>query len=315
MGDSRENPLTCGIVQHESHLQKPGLNQPGIEPGSPWWEASSLTARDTVAPLAFWCLYWACRGSYAVHGQIQALARDHIVTPDRLHAVYCSKCWTNAFWTSDFRTNASMHLFPYEREVTKTLAASASRPGTHGTGKRLAPGDGACPKTVLICQAFPERWQLTVQSISISFIVVEVDSGPVLCCPVYRHNGLLECVRACHGRDPASSSEPGGRSATFEPFNVPLHVSSYWMSGPARPLLMILGEALGSTHGHRSGLSQWKAKIGPSGRFPVPCVPGLQANAFKDAPHIMVMNKEAADSVSFSLTVKLSSLKMVGRCR
>ncbi|KAJ8890949.1 hypothetical protein PR048_010458 [Dryococelus australis] len=36
-GDPRENPLTNGIVRHHS--------RPGIEPGSPWWEASRLTAQ------------------------------------------------------------------------------------------------------------------------------------------------------------------------------------------------------------------------------------------------------------------------------
>ncbi|KAJ8881213.1 hypothetical protein PR048_017687 [Dryococelus australis] len=37
-GDPRENPPTNGIVRHDSHL-------PGIEPGSPWWEASELIAQ------------------------------------------------------------------------------------------------------------------------------------------------------------------------------------------------------------------------------------------------------------------------------
>ncbi|KAJ8870688.1 hypothetical protein PR048_029712 [Dryococelus australis] len=45
-GDPRENPPTNGIVWHDdSHLRKSGANRPGIEPVSPWWEASSLTAQ------------------------------------------------------------------------------------------------------------------------------------------------------------------------------------------------------------------------------------------------------------------------------
>ncbi|KAJ8867331.1 hypothetical protein PR048_031132 [Dryococelus australis] len=44
-GDPRENPLTSGIVWSDSHLRKSGVNRPGIETGSPWWEASSLTAQ------------------------------------------------------------------------------------------------------------------------------------------------------------------------------------------------------------------------------------------------------------------------------
>ncbi|KAJ8872261.1 hypothetical protein PR048_025863 [Dryococelus australis] len=44
-GDPRENPPTSGIVQHDSHLRKSGVNRPRIEAGSPWWEASVLTAQ------------------------------------------------------------------------------------------------------------------------------------------------------------------------------------------------------------------------------------------------------------------------------
>ncbi|KAJ8881982.1 hypothetical protein PR048_018470 [Dryococelus australis] len=44
-GDSRENPPTSGIVRHNSHMRKYGVTRPGIEPGSPWWEASRLTAQ------------------------------------------------------------------------------------------------------------------------------------------------------------------------------------------------------------------------------------------------------------------------------
>ncbi|KAJ8867380.1 hypothetical protein PR048_031181 [Dryococelus australis] len=45
-GDHRENPLTSGIVRHDFHLRKSGVTRPGIEPGLPWWEASSLTAQS-----------------------------------------------------------------------------------------------------------------------------------------------------------------------------------------------------------------------------------------------------------------------------
>ncbi|KAJ8867620.1 hypothetical protein PR048_031423 [Dryococelus australis] len=53
-GDPRENPPTGGIVRHDTHSRKSGVNRPGIEPGSPSWEASSLTAqppwpRDNLA--------------------------------------------------------------------------------------------------------------------------------------------------------------------------------------------------------------------------------------------------------------------------
>ncbi|KAJ8896062.1 hypothetical protein PR048_001403 [Dryococelus australis] len=41
----RENPPTNAIVRHDTHMRKSGVTRPGIEPGSPWWEASRLTAR------------------------------------------------------------------------------------------------------------------------------------------------------------------------------------------------------------------------------------------------------------------------------
>ncbi|KAJ8870636.1 hypothetical protein PR048_029659 [Dryococelus australis] len=39
----RGNPPTSGIVLHDSHIRKTGETPPEIEPGSPCWEASSLT--------------------------------------------------------------------------------------------------------------------------------------------------------------------------------------------------------------------------------------------------------------------------------
>ncbi|KAJ8881827.1 hypothetical protein PR048_018313 [Dryococelus australis] len=44
-GDPRENPPTNSIVRDDSHIRESGVNRPGIEPGSPWWEASILTAQ------------------------------------------------------------------------------------------------------------------------------------------------------------------------------------------------------------------------------------------------------------------------------
>ncbi|KAJ8877532.1 hypothetical protein PR048_021987 [Dryococelus australis] len=50
-GDPRQNPTTSGIVRHDSHLRKSGVNWPGIEHCSPWWEASSLTAQPLLPRL------------------------------------------------------------------------------------------------------------------------------------------------------------------------------------------------------------------------------------------------------------------------
>ncbi|KAJ8894990.1 hypothetical protein PR048_000298 [Dryococelus australis] len=48
--DPRENPPTNGIVRHDSHMRKSGVTRPGIELGSPWWEASRLTAQPPCSP-------------------------------------------------------------------------------------------------------------------------------------------------------------------------------------------------------------------------------------------------------------------------
>ncbi|KAJ8897541.1 hypothetical protein PR048_002889 [Dryococelus australis] len=53
-GDPRENPPTSSIVRHHSHLRESGVTRQGIEPGSPWREASSLTAQ-TPRPLCTQC--------------------------------------------------------------------------------------------------------------------------------------------------------------------------------------------------------------------------------------------------------------------
>ncbi|KAJ8881258.1 hypothetical protein PR048_017734 [Dryococelus australis] len=46
-GHPRENPPTSGIVRHDSRMQKYRATPPGLEPSSPWWEASSMT---TMSP-------------------------------------------------------------------------------------------------------------------------------------------------------------------------------------------------------------------------------------------------------------------------
>ncbi|KAJ8888314.1 hypothetical protein PR048_007801 [Dryococelus australis] len=49
-GDHRENPPINSIVRHDSHMRKSGVTRPGIEPGSPWREASRLTATPPRPP-------------------------------------------------------------------------------------------------------------------------------------------------------------------------------------------------------------------------------------------------------------------------
>ncbi|KAJ8895582.1 hypothetical protein PR048_000918 [Dryococelus australis] len=49
-GDPSEKPPISGIVRHDSHMRKSGLNRQGIEPGSPCWEVSSLTIQPPWPP-------------------------------------------------------------------------------------------------------------------------------------------------------------------------------------------------------------------------------------------------------------------------
>ncbi|KAJ8891740.1 hypothetical protein PR048_004275 [Dryococelus australis] len=44
-GVPEKTPPTSGIVRHDSHLRKSGVARLRIEPGSPWWETSDLTAQ------------------------------------------------------------------------------------------------------------------------------------------------------------------------------------------------------------------------------------------------------------------------------
>ncbi|KAJ8866982.1 hypothetical protein PR048_032844 [Dryococelus australis] len=46
-GEPRENPLTNGIVRHDSHMRKSGVTRPGIEPGSPCWPSSRGGSSNT----------------------------------------------------------------------------------------------------------------------------------------------------------------------------------------------------------------------------------------------------------------------------
>ncbi|KAJ8897706.1 hypothetical protein PR048_003056 [Dryococelus australis] len=49
-GDPRENPPTSGIVRHDPHMRRSGATPPGIEAGSPRWEARSLTTTPCGGP-------------------------------------------------------------------------------------------------------------------------------------------------------------------------------------------------------------------------------------------------------------------------
>ncbi|KAJ8882743.1 hypothetical protein PR048_014556 [Dryococelus australis] len=59
-----ENPPTNGIVRHDSHMRKSELIRAGIEPGSPWWEASRLTTQPPWHPRHIHCRMKSSHGTH-----------------------------------------------------------------------------------------------------------------------------------------------------------------------------------------------------------------------------------------------------------
>ncbi|KAJ8893763.1 hypothetical protein PR048_006363 [Dryococelus australis] len=118
-GDRRQNPPTSGsgIVRHDSHFGKFVVNRPGIEPGSPWWEASSLTAwppEEAANHLYF--------GLVAESGaQVRTASKNTLCTRRRLRPLRKirnrqtsnflvstpSKDWANIRWRANKRSRAS----------------------------------------------------------------------------------------------------------------------------------------------------------------------------------------------------------------
>ncbi|KAJ8890638.1 hypothetical protein PR048_010147 [Dryococelus australis] len=74
--DPRENRPSSGIVRHDSHLRNSGVNRLEIEPASPWWEASSVTAEPLWPPTS-----WKSHSAYRGH------VLDWSSAPEAKHAV------------------------------------------------------------------------------------------------------------------------------------------------------------------------------------------------------------------------------------
>ncbi|KAJ8897181.1 hypothetical protein PR048_002527 [Dryococelus australis] len=65
-------PWEHGIVRHDSHMRKSGVTRPGIESGSPWWEASRLTAEPPRSRTILQFPYFNTRVTL---GELQILLR------------------------------------------------------------------------------------------------------------------------------------------------------------------------------------------------------------------------------------------------
>ncbi|KAJ8878417.1 hypothetical protein PR048_018995, partial [Dryococelus australis] len=118
-GDPRENPPTSGIAVHDSHLRKFGVNRPGIDPCSPWWEASSLTAQ---LPWPQNIKIWNCT-PLALLGKAQADCDESrsLRVLKRAHGGVGARSGTQS---PDTRTRALTHSRKHISNIVSSKAAS-----------------------------------------------------------------------------------------------------------------------------------------------------------------------------------------------
>ncbi|KAJ8885895.1 hypothetical protein PR048_012101 [Dryococelus australis] len=120
-GDPLENPLTSVTVRHDSHMRKSG-----IEPGSLWWEASTLTLSHQCPSLTK-----EARLPYSPTGQSQSLLsrQSHFTTLDGHCVVACRPelhpCH-HVYWTQ-------MAVQDYLHTIHRTLTCPRMQ-CCHGTG-------------------------------------------------------------------------------------------------------------------------------------------------------------------------------------
>ncbi|KAJ8895113.1 hypothetical protein PR048_000438 [Dryococelus australis] len=88
--DPRENPPTNGIDRHDSHMRKSEVTRPGIEPGSPWWEAS-LRSEDR-----FHCLFNNARMKGRGKREIPEKTRRPTSSPGMITAIEPGSPWWEA---------------------------------------------------------------------------------------------------------------------------------------------------------------------------------------------------------------------------
>ncbi|KAJ8876602.1 hypothetical protein PR048_021047 [Dryococelus australis] len=120
-GDPRENTPINGIVRHDSHMRKSGETRPWIEPGSPWWEASRLTAHLPQSP----SLYdWRIDCLHHRRLEYQPGVRRHGSSRvDRHRDAYCMLSWTRCWesWFSERRQDFDRPQDRMQKEGGATL--------------------------------------------------------------------------------------------------------------------------------------------------------------------------------------------------
>ncbi|KAJ8875273.1 hypothetical protein PR048_023168 [Dryococelus australis] len=91
--DPREDPPTNGIVRHYSHMRKSGVTRPGMEPGSPRWEARRLTAQSP----------WPQDDTMSSYAAPECLVDSRVITDSKRHDLRRNQPETR--WNGHFHTN------------------------------------------------------------------------------------------------------------------------------------------------------------------------------------------------------------------
>ncbi|KAJ8887519.1 hypothetical protein PR048_013735 [Dryococelus australis] len=126
-GDPREKSLTNGIIWHDSRTCENPVTRPGIEPGSPWWEASVLIAQPSWPHESRnWALIVPC--------QIIIFCRRHAI--DKLLPISISTftgvarkftfLWlqNDSFLQSKFIANIEICVCEYDDDVMSRLCVT-----------------------------------------------------------------------------------------------------------------------------------------------------------------------------------------------
>ncbi|KAJ8891260.1 hypothetical protein PR048_010776 [Dryococelus australis] len=147
--------------QHDSHLRKSGVSRPGIEPSSPCWEASSLTAQPPYTPEWPWdrkksdqfyvLVPLLIQRSASVLDVIRAVlpvpqprVDDNVATPQTF-PTHTPRRWTSATWCSSLELQILTCWSVSVVGVIFLNSSNASKPGRLLAARRGKPGFNSRP--------------------------------------------------------------------------------------------------------------------------------------------------------------------------
>ncbi|KAJ8869326.1 hypothetical protein PR048_030901 [Dryococelus australis] len=150
MGDLRENPLTSGIVRHDSHMRKFGVTRPGIEPGWPWL-GGEQSNRDTNVLIWSECFETTLRSGYrAAQGLARLVAHDlaaWVLSYVEFSVNYSS--FTGRQFYFQTVSSSDVQINRRRGAVGSSLAVSCSRSG-EGEGEGVAVCINICAKLAIL---------------------------------------------------------------------------------------------------------------------------------------------------------------------